>query len=327
MPVTNNSAGRTRRSREMIGEAAPRKWYNLKLVVVLSTLLAAALMMGLVASRPLHAQSFSPYSDFQSMTLAQLATLQVKLTYVGPTSEPLSSVAFTSTTNTLNLSLFVPFRRAGIGYSNDDLAVPLTFTASAQELKSVIDNVATLPNVTAGGVATTRFISFSLVNTQPATKGFEAVLNSADARLLFDQLRLSLASNGSGLKQLSQMACPLNLLEAARPTDVSASVSVSLSGVRLNRTTGRFVGTATVTNNSGTSLATPVSVVFIPTANVRLAMADGTTCGSTPVGAPFINLPSALGAGQSADITVEFNNPDRLSFTATTKVLSGPGAR
>lgn len=291
--------------------------------VVLLTLIAT----GLLCPSFVPAQTFSPYSDFQAMTLQQLATLQVKLTYVGPTSKSLPSIAFTSTTNTLDLSLFVPFRRPAIDYSNDDRIAASTFTASTQELKSVIDNVATLPNVTTGGVATTRLLSFSLVNTQPTTKGFEAVVNSADAGLLFDQLRLSLANNSGGLKQLAQMACPLNLLGAARPTDVSASAKVSLTGLRLQRTTGRFVGTATVTNNSAGTLAAPVSVVFVPTANVRLLKDDGTTCGTTPVGAPFINLPGALGAGQSAQINVEFENPDRLQFTTTTKVLAGPGAR
>lgn len=293
----------------------------------IAVVFAAAIVMVFLCPRSIQAQTFSPYADFQAMTLPQLATLQVKLTYVGPRLEALSSVAFTSSSNTLSMALFVPFRRPAIDYSNDDLAPVLTFTASTQELKSVIDNVAKLPNVTAGGVAAARFISFSLVNTQPTTKGFEAVINLTDAVSLFDQLRLALANNAQGLRQLAQMACPLDLLETARPTDVSASASVALSGVRLNRATGRFVGTATVTNKSAASFAAPVSVVFIPTANVRLVNGVGTTCGTTPVGAPFIDLPGTLGAGQNAQINVEFENPDRLQFSTTTKVLAGPGAR
>ena len=158
-------------------------------------------------------------------------------------------------------------------------------------------------------------------------KAFEAVVNASDAADLFAQLRLALANNQAGLSKLSELAYPLNLLEPQRPTDVTTNVSVTLSGVRLNRTTGRFVGTAAVTNNSSTTLATPVSVVFLPARNIRFANADGTTCGTSPVGAPFINLSGPLGPGQSTTVALEFDNPDRDPISVTAKVLAGPGAR
>jgi hypothetical protein len=237
-------------------------------------------------------------------------------------------LAFTSSTNTLNLSLFVPFRRPGISYSNDDLGKVMTFSANTAELKAVIDNVATLPNVTAGGVAADVFVSFALFNSQPSTKAFEAVLNSSDTAALFDKLRLSLANNKDGLEKLAAMACVLNTLEAGSPTDVSANVSVVLSGLRLDRSTGHFVGTATVKNNSGGTLAAPVSLVVIPQINnMRLAKSDGTTCNTSPGGSTFINIPGALGSGQSATVKLEFVNPDKLTITPVTKVLAGPGAR
>ncbi|MCI0562395.1 MAG: hypothetical protein MN733_28245, partial [Nitrososphaera sp.] len=58
--------------------------------------------------------------------------------------------------------------------------------------------------------------------------------------------------------------------------------------------------------------------------------ADGTTCGTSPVGREFINLPltgNALPSNASVQVTLEFENPDRVSIKATTKVLAGPGAR
>jgi hypothetical protein len=296
---------------------------SLRSAIILSTLMVTSLLHPNFVS----AQTFSPYADFQAMTLQQLATLQVKLTYVGSRREPSSSVAFTSSANKLDLNQFVPFRRPGIDYSNDGLAPVLTFAASTNELQAVIADVGKLPNVTAGAVAANVFLSFALFNSQPSAKGFEAVLNKADTTALFNQLRLSLANNKDALRILSEMACPLELLEVARPMDVSASVKVSVTGLRLQRTTGRFLGTAKVANNSAGALAAPVSLVFVPTANVRLVNGDGTTCGTTPIGLPFINLPGALAAGQSAEINVEFENPDRLQFSATTKVLAGPGAR
>lgn len=273
------------------------------------------------------AQMLSPYSDFQGMTLSQLVTLQVKLTYLGPTTEPVSSLAFTSETNTLDLSLFVPFRDPGFSYSNDDLVPALTFSATPDELKAAIDNVGTLPNVIAGGVATNPFLSFALFNSQPIDKGFEAIVNASDATDLFTQLRLGLANNTEGLRKVSEIACPLDLLEPERPTDVTGDVSVVLRGVRLDRSTGRFVGTAEVTNNSGGILAGPVSLVFLAERNIRLANTDGTTCGTSPVGLPFINLSTSPGSGESTEIKLEFNNPDLEEIKMTIKVLSGPGAR
>src|SRR5437870_4956616 len=64
-------------------------------------------------------QTCSPYSDFQSMSLSGLATLQVKLTYVGIQNKGIPSVGFTSSPS-FNASLFVPFRRPNVSYSNDD---------------------------------------------------------------------------------------------------------------------------------------------------------------------------------------------------------------
>jgi hypothetical protein len=274
-------------------------------------------------------QTFSPYSDFQAMSLEQLKTLQVKLTYVGIQNKGLPSIAGTSTFNTLNLSLFVPFRRSNINYSNDDSRVN-TFTTTPEELKAIIDNVATLPNITAGGVATQPFLSFALLNTNPNTKAFEAVVNSADAADLFAKLRLALQGNKTGLRRLSDMACPLNLLESGRPTDVSSMVSVSFAGVRLNRTTGRYVGTATVKNTSAGSIAGPISLVLDFVGSVKLLNADGTTCGTSPQGRRFINLPlsgNSLSPGNSVQVNLEYESPDLQSIKPTSKVLAGPGAR
>lgn len=271
----------------------------------------------------------SPYSVFQAMSQQQLATLQVKLTYVGPQTKKIYSVAFTSPSNTVNLALFVPFQRPGISYNNDNSTV-LTFVATTADLSALISNVGTLPNVTAGGTATNPFISFTLLNTVAGTQVFEAVLNNADAAALFAQVRLALQDNATGLKVISEQACPTSLIDPTRPIDVSSSTSVALSGVRLNRATGQFVGSASVKNNSSTSLSGPLSVVMNLSGNVSLANANGTTCGTTPVGIPFINLPlsnNTLAPGAVAQVTVEFTNPALNPITPTTKVLAGPGAR
>jgi len=291
--------------------------------------------MVLAASRQPHIQPFSqapvfsPYSDFQAMNLEQLKTLQVKLTYVGAQNKGNPSLAFTSSFNTLDLSMFVPFRRPNINYSNDDSKV-VTFTASPEELKAVIDNVAALPNVTAGGVATEPFLSFGLLNNSGGIKAFESVMNQADALAVFSKLRLALQANNNALRRISEMACRLSLLEMERPSDVSTKVNVSFAGVRLNRTTGRLVGTATVKNTSADSISGPISLVLDFQGSVDLINADGTTCGTTPRGREFINLQlsgNVLPPGGSVQVQLEYASPDQQAIKPTVKVLAGPGAR
>src|ERR1700740_1328628 len=84
-------------------------------------LLVLTIVLAWVVHLPvLPAQTLSPYADFQAMTEAQLTTLQVKLTYVGIQDRVVSSLAFTSTSGAVNVSVFGPFRQAGISYVNDD---------------------------------------------------------------------------------------------------------------------------------------------------------------------------------------------------------------
>jgi len=196
-------------------------------------------------------------------------------------------------------------------------------------LKSIVDNVATLSNVTAGGVATNPFVSFALSNTAGGNKAFEAILNNTDAAALFDKLRAALLLNSSALLAVSTMACPLGLLDPATPSDVSSSVGVSFGGFRLNRATGRFVGTATVTNNSTSMILGPMSLVLQFQGSVQLANAAGATCGTTPVGILFVNVTSSnLNGGASASATLDLANPNNDAIQASlTKVLAGPGTR
>jgi len=159
------------------------------------------------------AQTFSPYSDFQAISRAQLQTLQVKLTYLGEQAEVVSTVAFTATGNSLRVDLFKPFHRPGFEYSNDSKGVQ-SFTGSPEELKVMIDLIATLPNVTAGGVASQPYVSFAMLYTAGGKKGFDATLNKADALALFGKLRIAFKNNAAASKKLESMAGALAVLDA-----------------------------------------------------------------------------------------------------------------
>lgn len=275
-------------------------------------------------------QNLSPYGDFQAMSLEQLKTLQVKLTYVGVQNAAIATVAFTTVFNTLDLDKFKPFRRTGISYGNDDFVPVQTFNATPQEMKDTIDNVAALPNVTAGGVASKSYLSFSMLNTSGGTKVFEAVLNKADTSELFAKLRLALHANKAGQRKISEMACALDVVEPERPVDVNSKVNVSLSGVRLDRATGHFVNVATVKNISTENIIGPLSLVLELQGGVNLFNSDGQTCGTSPQGRDFIDVPltnNTLLPGATAQVKLEFENVDQEAIKAITKVLAGPGAR
>jgi hypothetical protein len=273
------------------------------------------------------AQNFSLYSNFQSMSPSQLGTLQIKLTYVGPQGETIPTTVFSPVSP--DLAVFVPFHRANISYSNDSLPVN-TVSVTAGELQAVINNVTTLPNVTAGNVDSQAYLSFSMVNTADITKGFEAVLNLANASDLLEKFRAALAANQTAVQRLNDLACSINILDPARPIDATAQIKIAFSGLRLNRATKRFVGTATLTNGSTNSITGPISVVLDLPSGVELFNANGNTCGTTPQGRPFINLlltDNVFPANGSAVLPLEFSSPNVQPITSNSKILAGPGTR
>jgi len=291
----------------------------------LRMVLGAATALALLAP-VIMAQTFSPYSDFQNMSQADTQNLQVKLTFVGPRKDTIPGVVFTP--GTVDLSKFLPFRRAGISYGMDSSAEP--FTASTTEMKAVLSGIGTLASVTAGGVSADQWLSFAMVwTTSPTTaKGFEAIVSKTDAVTVFSQLRTAFANNRLGLVALGDMSCPIGANDPTVPTDVTAQAVVSYSGLRLNRTTGRFVSTASVKNNSASSFAGPVSLVMDLPGAVTLFNADGATCNVKPVGRFFINVTNtSLAAGATIQVNLDIANPNSEPVTPTTKVLAGPGSR
>lgn len=306
-------------------EPRSRRALKSKFCRALPTALAVLSVAALVqfASPPhVAAQNCSPYSNFQSMTDPQLATLQAKLVYVGVSNGLMSSLVFTAQGHTPDLTLFDLCNQEGFSDS-----APTTFSAGVAELRAVLNNVGTLPAVTAGGVAADPFLAFSLANSQPAKAAFEVILDSSAAADLFIQLRKSLASNKVGTLALSKMGCSLGLNEPGQPTDVSAGFGITMSGVRLKRSTNTFVGTLTVTNNSGSTPSAPLSVVFDLPINVTIVNPDGITCTTALPGRGFINLSSIPAPGASVSLPLEFNNPDLETLTLQTTVFAGPGAR
>ena len=95
-------------------------------------------------------------------------------------------------------------------------------------------------------------------------------------------------------------------------TEITSTIGVTRSGLAFSRATQQYVGTITVTNNSGATIAAATQVVFDDlTSGVTLSNASGTTGSTNPTGAgnAFITLGTALAAGESVNVPVRFSNP------------------
>jgi hypothetical protein len=278
------------------------------------------------------AQTFAPYSTFDQMSLAQLETLQGKLALVGPGLRVISSLGFTATGHTFDASPFAPSYRPEFSQFYDgDYESPRNFTASVADLQALIDSVGTLPGVTDGGVDTSGYLSFALLNELDGdTLVFEAIVDTSNGRQLFAKLLQALAQNPDAVTKLTNMGCVTDMLPAATPRDASDDVAIRVGGVRQDRSTGEFTGTVRVTNTSGQPLGSPLILVLRAEGNVELANADGRTCRVAPAGSSFLNLPigASLGPGAHVDVVARFDNPDGepIKFTFM-RVFEGQGTR
>jgi hypothetical protein len=95
----------------------------------------------------------------------------------------------------------------------------------------------------------------------------------------------------------------------------------------LNRNTGFFVQTVTVTNTSGIPLAGPLYLVVsgLPT-GVALIGISGVTANITPVGSDYYTLPLAgesltMLPGQVVSLQFQFLNPNRVPLTDSLAVI------
>lgn len=105
------------------------------------------------------------------------------------------------------------------------------------------------------------------------------------------------------------------------PVEVTSRTKVNASAVALNRATGRYNGTISVTNTGAAALSGPVYVFF-------KNLPAGVTLPDLPQsnGVPYatINLPSGLAAGAtSGTVTISFANPSNARIGYTTQMFDG----
>lgn len=287
-------------------------------------------IMMVVAAQSVFGQ-YSPFSEFQAMTAVQLQTLQVKLTHVGAVDKPLKSVVFKPAGLIIDLAKFTPFFRPGTSYAND-LVTPRSFDSSTNELQALLQNhLGGVPAVVAGGVAALPHVSFSMVQSGTPTKGYDALLSLSDSQLLIQALRNGLVNNRLGLVAINQFACESGSTgSTGAVTEVTASVTVTFTGIRLNRATGRYIANVSVRNNTASAMTGPISVILGFTGNVKVYNSSGAVCKLTPEGSDFVFLPltnDQLAAAATVQFQLEFLNPNDEPIRPTVKVHRGAGSR
>ena len=103
-------------------------------------------------------------------------------------------------------------------------------------------------------------------------------------------------------------------------TDATSSFAVQRSGLTLNRTTGKYSATVTLTNTSGAPLNGPFQLAFNNlTAGVTLDNATGVHDAS-----PYITLGAAsIAAGAQVSVPLTLSNPNRVAVGYTNSVFTG----
>jgi uncharacterized repeat protein (TIGR01451 family) len=108
--------------------------------------------------------------------------------------------------------------------------------------------------------------------------------------------------------------------------NVSSQVRVTQTGFVLNRLTGIWSATMTVTNTGGSAIAAPIEVVMGGlSSNATMYNYSGYYNGSPYAGNPYITVlaTGSLAPGASLNVTIEFTNPSNGSIEFTPVTFSG----
>ena len=256
-------------------------------------------------------------------------SLRVKLTYGGPQDGINPSLGFRVHGTSIPVDWFVPYRRSGFDYGNDGRGLD-EFAASRQELKNLLDLVGVVPGLTAGDVDPEGTVAFTLLSTAGGTtRVFEKITAEANGRELFGRILQVLASNVEGTIRVRSLGCRVDQLPTDPPVDVSNQVTIKFTGFRPDRTAkNHFVGRLQVTNQSASTLPTPLTVVVVrKRGNYSLLSKTGTTCNISPKGAPFVDIVVGLAPGMTTEANLRIANPNLAKADVEFKVFAGPGTR
>jgi hypothetical protein len=289
------------------------------IVVMLALLL-------ITSCRTTAAQTFSPISDFVSLSLPAMDSVRVKLTFGGLQDRPVSSVVVAVPGAGLAGGTFETFQRAGFDYYNDSLAVR-SIRASRIELKRLVDSVA-VSLVGGGGVSPGGTTSFAILSTSSVPpKCFEAIVNDTTGPLLFQTLLHVLQTNPEADGAIRRFGCETVMLPKSPPSTLEGQATVAVTGLRRDRAKkSEYLCTVRVHNTSASTIAGPVILVVRQSGgDAELVARDGTTCNISPLGSPFLRLKLSLAPGATIQRTLRFKNPSGQKFDVLCRLFAGEG--
>lgn len=297
----------------------------------MSTLIRTVLSLSLagILSSTAVAQTFALFSEFQALSPTELATVQVKITYLGPSDSPVGSLAFSCAPNAVDPYVFRPFRRTEFSPYYDFAST--VFQVAPDLLHAMIDSVGTLAGVTDGGVDSSGYVSFAMLKTVGGTRVFESIVDETNGRLLIAKMQAAFSGDANALRLTTECGCRMSLLYDNPPAEVTQVVSVKCGGFRQVRKSDQYAARVRVTNSSGVTLQAPVTLLpGIIGENVELVGEGGWTCAIEPGGEAYLTLPTGSGGlapGAHVDITLHIKNPSMDRIRVQPQVFAGPGTR
>lgn len=122
----------------------------------------------------------------------------IKVTWVGPQTEPVPGLAVHSTSRIFDVMPFRAFRRRGIHYDNDDLPVFRSFAATGPQIGALVRAVLTDEKAPAAMLRTEPSAwALTILDTGGPRRPnhVELLLDAGEARAMFDRMAAALPDN------------------------------------------------------------------------------------------------------------------------------------
>jgi hypothetical protein len=269
--------------------------------------------------------ALSPFSVFSSLSDADLARVQAKLTYIGSRTRSGSSILWAATLHPMDISRFRPFWRLHTLYW-DEYSPPYKFRASIAELRSMLVQLQSQPGITDGGIDDGADLSFAMQVTQSGSdKVFEAQIDREQAKTLFTILMRSFGNDADAV--LRSFGCSHDFLAGPAPVERTSEVEVTFSEIDYGAEGQEAFDTVQVTNIGKVALQPPLLlVVNSEQATFELVNQVGTTCLIWPT-RPYVLLSVArsLAPGVSVTQVLRLRIPDQEPIRLAGRLFAGAG--
>jgi hypothetical protein len=116
---------------------------------------------------------------------------------------------------------------------------------------------------------------------------------------------------------------PSGVFKTVCGIDVTSQFKITPGGFRFNNGTQQFMQTVTLQQLTLTPIQLPLSLVLDNlSSNAALANKTGTTSCATPLGSPYINMPTG-----TSSVVLDFVDPSHTGITYKSRILMGTGTR